>query len=287
MSLRLFHSALRLRIDLARGAGHVDRGRAGKLLLDLLRGHARIIRVIPIETLVSVPDRRIMARVGEHHGKRRSLGRLDEEDGHIGVRDALRVRPERILPIASAHASVHAEPGLCTPERQPCRLESRKRASHRVERLIPDPIGCSLELPQFSLVETPQDDGIEALGEGGTTVSVGRDEHHVALLEAEPSPGRLDDLPVESAREDVDVRVHQDAAMPQLVFQCQGMGPEVGRDAFRGPVPMAVPAQPTGLLGRDLRPGRPHAEFLRAPVLEQAQPGYQDGEGELAPRLDG
>ena len=158
MSLRLFHSALRLRIDLARGAGYVDRGRTGKLLLDLLRGHARIIRVIPIETLVSVPDRRIMARVGEHHGKRRSLGRLDEENGHVGVRDALRVRPERILPIASAHAPVHAEPGLRSPERQPCRLEPRKCASHRVERLVPDPIGCSMELPQFSLVEAPQDD---------------------------------------------------------------------------------------------------------------------------------
>ena len=118
-------------------------------------------------------------------------------------------------------------------------------------------------------------------------MSVGRDEHHLALLEAEPIPGRLHDLPVESAREDVDVRVHQDAAMPQLVFQRQGTGPEVGRDALRGPVPMAVPAQPPGLLGRDLRPGHPHAEFLRVPMLEQPQPGYHEDERELAPRLDG
>ena len=173
------------------------------------------------------------------------------------------------------------------PERQPCRLQPRKRASHRVDRLIPDSVGRGLELPQFSLIEAPQDVGIEALGEGGTTMRVSREEHHLALLEAEPLPGRLHDLSVESAGEDVDVRVHQHAAMPQLVFQRQGTGPEVGRDALGGPVPMAVSAQPPELLGRDLGPGRPRAEFLRVPVLEQAQPGYQDGERDLTPRLDG
>jgi hypothetical protein len=198
----------------------------------------------------------------------------------LGVGDALRVRTERIVPIAPADAPVHAEPGLAAPERESGRPEARARAGHRVERLIPNAIGRGPELLQLSLVEAPRDDGVESLGEGGTAMRVGRDEHDLAWLEAEPLPGRLHDLPVESAREDVDVRVRQDATMPLVVFQCQGTGPEVGRDALCGLVPVAVSAQPSGLLGRDPRSGRPRSEFLRIPVLEQTQPDDQDGERE-------
>src|SRR5262249_1813711 len=152
-------------------------------------------------------------------------GRRDEEDGHIGVRDALGVRPEDVLTIAPADAPIHAEPRLATPERESGRAEARQRVGYRVERLIPDAIGRGPELALLALLEAPRDDGVEPLGEGGTAVRVGRDEHELALLEAEPLPGRLHDLPVESTREDVDVRVHQDATMPLVVFQRQGTGP--------------------------------------------------------------
>jgi hypothetical protein len=71
---------------------------------------------------------------------------------------------------------------------------------------------------------------------------VGGNQDDIGLLEAEPLSGRLDDFSVKSPGEDVNVCVRQDASMPVAVFKRQGTGPEVGRNAFCGAVPMAVPS---------------------------------------------
>ena len=85
-----------------------------------------------------------------------------------------------------------------------------------------------------------------------------------------------DDLAMLAAREDVNVRAHEDAAMPRLVFECEGARPEVRRNTFRRPVPVAVASQPAKFLGCDLCFGGSCPKFLRESMLEGAQPRNEE-----------
>ncbi len=69
-----------------------------------------------------------------------------------------------------------------------------------------------------------------------------------------------------TAGEDVNVRAHEDAAMSQLVFECEGARPEVRRNTFRRPIPVAIASQPAKLLGGDLCLGGSCSKFLRESI---------------------
>jgi hypothetical protein len=116
MLFSLLDSSLRLRIDVPGATGCIERSRTRKLPLNLLRSNPRVVRMIFIEALLPIADRGAVAGVGEHHGAWNAFGRLDEKYRHVRVRDTRRVGPEIIAPVFLAHAPVHAERSLPSPE---------------------------------------------------------------------------------------------------------------------------------------------------------------------------
>jgi hypothetical protein len=157
-------------------------------------------------------------------------------------------------------------------------LQVRQRLFDRIERLILDSIRRGMKLPHLILVETPGDARIEAAGERRTTMRMSRNEHQVSFLKPVAFAHCLHDFAMLTASEDVHIRTYQNPAVSLLVLKSENAGPEVGGDAFRGPVSMPISSQPSELIRGDLSLSRSRPELLREPTLEPAQPDKEDHE---------